>query len=183
MKEFMKKFWHYRYWVNAIGWAVALGFFINSVLWPYLPIGQVEWSMLLSVLGVMLTISGARDVGLQRTHDSFEENEDAPDGQKVIRRRWITATGWFLALGFVNNCVVAPFYPSLKTVDWWQLLTALGILLGISGTRDVIFYRYQQKVSEISGGLIQTEDLAQVQLKDEQVEEKSHPDEIDSMAV
>lgn len=155
MKKAIKKFWHYRYWVNAIGWFVALGFFVNCVLWCYLPIGQVEWSMLLSVLGVMLTISGARDVGLQRTHDAFEENEEAPEGKKVIRRRWITATGWFLALGFMNNCCVAPFYPALKTVDWWQLLTALGILLGISGTRDVIFYRYQQKVNEISGGLIQ----------------------------
>ena len=114
--------------------------------------------MLLSVLGVMLTISGARDVGLQRTHDAFEENENAPDGHKVIRRRWITATGWFLAMGFLNNCVVAPYYPALRTVDWWQLLTGLGILLGISGTRDVIFHKFQTKVGKISEDLIQTQE-------------------------
>lgn len=167
MAKKIKDFWHNRYWISAIGWFVALGFFINCVLWCYLPIGQVEWSMLLSVLGVMLTISGARDVGLQRTHDSIEESDGSPDGQKVIRRRWITATGWFLALGFFNNCVVAPFYPALKTVDWWQLLTALGILLGISGTRDVIFYRYQQKVGEISGGLIKASKVADVEKKDD----------------
>ena len=170
MKKAIKNFWHYRYWVNAIGWCVALGFFVNCVLWCYLSIGQVEWSMLLSVLGVMLTISGARDVGLQRTHDAFEESDDSPDGQKVIRRRWITATGWFLALGFLNNCVIAPFYPAMRTVDWWQLLTALGILLGISGTRDVIFYRYQQKVGEISGGLIQTNKVVEIEKKDEDEE-------------
>lgn len=157
-KEFMKNFWHYRYWINAIGWAIALGFLNNCVLWAYFPIGQVEWSMLLSVLAVMLGVSGARDIGLGRNHDAFEENENLPDGQKVIRRRWITATGWFLALGFVNNCVVAPYYSSLRLIDWWQLLTALGIMLGISGTRDVIFYKFQQKIGEISEGLIQTKE-------------------------
>ena len=167
LKICVKNFWHKRYWISAIGWAIALGFFSNCVLWAYFPIGQVEWSMLLSTLGIMLGVSGARDIGLGRTHDAFEEDDSLPEGQKVVRRRWITATGWFLALGFVNNCVVAPFYPALRTIDWWQLLTGLGILLGISGTRDVIFHKFQQKVGEMSDDLIQVKEQSASEKKDD----------------
>lgn len=153
----LKNFWTHRYWINAIGWCVAVGFLNNCFLWAFFPIGQVDWAMLLTALGVMLTISGARDIGLDKNHE-LEGDEN-----QTVKRRWITATGWFLALGFFNNAVVAPYYSALRTIDWWQLLTALGIMLGISGTRDVIFYKFQQKVGQISGGLIQVKEKAQTQ--------------------
>lgn len=54
----------------------------------------------------------------------------------IGKRFWIPAIGWFLFIGFFNNCVLAP-YLSIKTVEWSQLLTALAVMLAISGARDV----------------------------------------------
>lgn len=54
----------------------------------------------------------------------------------VGKRYWIPAIGWFLFIGFFNNCVLAP-YLSIKTIEWSQLLTALAVMLAISGARDV----------------------------------------------
>lgn len=54
----------------------------------------------------------------------------------IGKRYWIPAIGWFLFIGFFNNCVLAP-YLSIKTIEWSQLLTALAVMLAISGARDV----------------------------------------------
>lgn len=53
-----------------------------------------------------------------------------------MKRLWIPAIGWILAGGFFNNCILAP-HMEIGLVDWAQLLTALGIMLGIGGARDI----------------------------------------------
>lgn len=35
-----------------------------------------------------------------------------------------------------HNCVIAPYF-AVDVIDWEQLLTSLGIMLGISGVRDI----------------------------------------------
>ena len=55
---------------------------------------------------------------------------------KLKKRLWIALIGWILCYGFLHNCVVVP-YLGLPNVEWEYLLTGLGILLGVSGVRDI----------------------------------------------
>ena len=55
--------------------------------------------------------------------------------QPVVKRSWIPAIGYAIALGFINNLIIHPF-ANIAMVDWGPLATSLGILLGISGIRD-----------------------------------------------
>ena len=52
------------------------------------------------------------------------------------KRLWIPVLGWILCYGFLHNCLIARI-TSLPVVDWEYLLTAMGILLGVSGARDI----------------------------------------------
>lgn len=52
------------------------------------------------------------------------------------KRLWIPVPGWILCYGFLHNCLIAPI-TGLPVVDWEYLLTAMGILLGVSGARDI----------------------------------------------
>ena len=52
------------------------------------------------------------------------------------KRLWIPLIGWIICYGFFNNCVIAPLF-SLPVVEWEYLLTGLGIMLGLSGARDI----------------------------------------------
>ena len=52
------------------------------------------------------------------------------------KRLWIPVLGWILCYGFLHNCLIAPI-TGLPVVDWEYLLTAMGILLGVSGVRDI----------------------------------------------
>ena len=52
------------------------------------------------------------------------------------KRLWIPVLGWSLCYGFLHNCLIAPI-TGLPVVDWEYLLTAMGILLGVSGVRDI----------------------------------------------
>lgn len=142
-----------RYWIPAIGWFLFIGFFNNCVLAPYLSIKTIEWGQLLTALAVMLTISGARDVGLKKKSDDSTQTVDI-DGKIVKvgtlgKRYWIPAIGWCLALGFFNNCAVYP-YADIAIVEWGQLLTGLGVMLGISGTRDIFLKRNKELAEKIS---------------------------------
>lgn len=54
-----------RLWVPAIGWFLAFGFAVNMVIIPFFPqIREIDWSFLQSSIGIFLTISGAREIGL-----------------------------------------------------------------------------------------------------------------------
>lgn len=64
--------------------------------------------------------------------------------RKLNSRSWIPVIGWILCYGFFHNCVIAP-YTGAETVDWDQLLASLGILLGISGARDIGMSRKDKK--------------------------------------
>lgn len=55
---------------------------------------------------------------------------------KLNKRSWISIIGWILCYGFLHNCVIVPFF-KVDLIDWEQLLTSLGILLGIGGVRDI----------------------------------------------
>ena len=55
---------------------------------------------------------------------------------KLNKRSWIPLIGGVLCYGFFNNCVIAPYF-DVELIDWEQLLTSLGIMLGISGVRDI----------------------------------------------
>ena len=52
------------------------------------------------------------------------------------KRLWIPVLGWILCYGFLHNCLFASI-TGLLVVDWEYLLTAMGILLGVSGVRDI----------------------------------------------
>lgn len=150
-----------RYWIPAIGWFLFLGFFNNCVLAPYLSIKIIEWSQLLTALAVMLAISGARDIGLKKKSENSVQTTEV-DGKVVKistigKRYWIPAVGWCLALGFFNNCAVYP-YANIDIVEWGQLLTGLGVMLGISGTRDVFLSRNKEIAERIAQAVDGDED-------------------------
>ncbi len=44
--------------------------------------------------------------------------------------------GWILCYGLFHNCVIVPYF-GFAVVDWEYLLTGLGIMLGVSGARDI----------------------------------------------
>lgn len=48
---------------------------------------------------------------------------------------WFPIAGWSLALGFIINCVLAP-YLEITTVNWVLLVTLLALLLAWKGTQD-----------------------------------------------
>ena len=66
---------------------------------------------------------------------------------KLNKRSWIPLIGWILCYGFLHNCVIAPYF-AVDVIDWEQLLTSLGIMLGISGVRDIGINR-RKKMMEI----------------------------------
>lgn len=148
-----------RYWIPAIGWFLFLGFFNNCVLFPYFEIKTVEWGQLMTALGVMLAISGARDVGLKKENENSVVIKEVDGHQTEIytigKRYWIPAIGWCLALGFFNNSAVYPF-ADIKIVEWGQLLTGLAVMLGISGTRDVFLNRNKKLAEKIGGAISET---------------------------
>ena len=71
--------------------------------------------------------------------------------KKKFKRLWISATGWALVIGFVNNLIVRPF-ADIELVEWNGLITALAILIGISGTRDYFLKKSLDKIPENRSG-------------------------------
>lgn len=63
-KSKSKGFWALKVWIPAIGWCLAIGFFNNCCVYPFVRIGEVSWEGLLAVLSVLLTVSGAREYGI-----------------------------------------------------------------------------------------------------------------------
>ncbi len=128
----MKKLAIKRLWISAIGYALAGGFINNLIIAPFTGQTLVDWGHLLTALGVLLGISGARDYLTRNKGDDMPENVS----DKGWKRMWIPITGWALFGGFFINCVLAP-YLSVVPNDWAQLTATLTVMLGISGARDV----------------------------------------------
>jgi hypothetical protein len=54
-----------RLWVPAIGWCLVIGFAVNMLVLPFFhDFRAVDWSFLQSSIGIFLTISGAREIGV-----------------------------------------------------------------------------------------------------------------------
>jgi len=54
-----------RLWVPAIGWCLVIGFAVNMLVLPFFHnFRAVDWSFLQSSIGIFLTISGAREIGV-----------------------------------------------------------------------------------------------------------------------
>lgn len=128
----MKKLEIKRLWISAIGYALAGGFINNLIIAPFTGQTLVDWGHLLTALGVLLGISGARDYLTRNKGNDLPENVS----DKGWKRMWIPITGWALFGGFFINCVLAP-YLSVFPNDWAQLTATLTVMLGISGARDV----------------------------------------------
>ena len=128
-----------RYWIPAAGWCLFLGFVNNCIVWPFADIKLVEWSELLTALGIMLTISGGRDWLLDKQSPTSTKTvvvEGVETERATVGKRyWIPAIGWCLAFAILNNCGLFPYF-EVKIVEWDQVLIGMGVLLGISATRD-----------------------------------------------
>ena len=121
-----------RWWICAIGYALAGGFINNLIIAPFTQQSLIEWTPMLTALGVLLGISGVRDYLTRNKGENIPENVS----DKGWKRMWIPITGWALFGGFFVNCVLAP-YIDLRPNDWPQLTSILTVMLGISGARDV----------------------------------------------
>ena len=121
-----------RWWISAIGYALAGGFINNLIIAPFTKQTLVEWGPMLTSLGVLLGISGVRDYLTRNKGESIPANVSG----KGWKRMWIPITGWALFCGFFINCVLAP-YVNLQPNDWAQLTATLTVMLGVSGARDV----------------------------------------------
>lgn len=128
----IEKFLAKRWWISAIGYALAGGFINNLVIAPFTGQPLVEWAHLLTALGILLGISGARDYLTRNKTEVLPENVSV----KGWKRMWIPITGWALFGGFFINCVLGP-YLKIQPNDWAQLIATLTVMLGISGARDV----------------------------------------------
>ena len=69
-----------------------------------------------------------------------------------MKRKWIPTIGWILCYGMFHNCVVVPFF-SIPMVDWEYLLMGLGIVLGVSGVRDIGLKKGKNNVDTHNNGL------------------------------
>ena len=129
----MKKKWHFkRWWIPVTGYILAGGFINNLLIAPFTDIDLVDWGGLLTSLGILLGISGIRDYFTKDSLSKLPENVS----DKKWKRYWIPIVGWVICAGFFINCILAP-YLDIKVNDWTQLVTALSVILGISGARDI----------------------------------------------
>jgi len=53
-----------------------------------------------------------------------------------MKRKWIPVIGWTLCYGIFHNCVIVPFF-NMPVIEWQYLLGGIGIVLGLSGARDI----------------------------------------------
>ena len=137
-----------RWWIPAIGFALALGFVNNLMIAPFTGQELVEWGPMLTALGILLGISGARDVLTKNKTGNIPGNVS----DKGWKRMWIPCIGWALFGGFFVNCVLAPYF-KLTPNDWTQLVSALTVMLGISGARDVTLIPNMGKGVQIPMGV------------------------------
>ena len=128
----MKKIKFKRLWISAIGWTLVIGFVNNLIIRPFTDIALVDWNGLITSLAILIGISGTRDYFLKRSLDKIPENLSG----KGWQRMWIPMVGWAMFGGFFINCAIAP-YIDLQVGDWTQLISALTVMLGISGARDI----------------------------------------------
>lgn len=142
-----------RMWIPALGVVIAYGFLHNCAIAPYCNCRVIDWSQLILTFSIVIGLSGARDIVLQKYRylNEVQKQVDASMGNKVLSNRiWIPAIGWILVLGFINNFMVAPYF-NVNIVEWSGLLATLSILLTVSGARDYGIYASERKKKKTNG--------------------------------
>lgn len=56
---------------------------------------------------------------------------------------WIVGLGIIVALGFVVNCMVAPFYALCIPIDSEQLILSASIVAGLGTARQFVLYKFK----------------------------------------
>lgn len=56
---------------------------------------------------------------------------------------WIVGLGIVIALGFILNCCVAPFYFQCQPIDEEQLILSASIIAGLGTARQFVLYKFK----------------------------------------
>lgn len=138
-----------RMWIPALGVVIAYGFFHNCAIAPYFNCRAIDWTQLILTFSIVLGLGGARDIVLQKFYylGEVEKSINAANSRSLGNKIWIPAIGWCLVLGFSNNFIVASYF-NIVMIDWGGLLSALSILLTISGARDYGIYASERKAEK-----------------------------------
>lgn len=133
-----------RMWIPALGMVVGYGFLHNCAIAPLTGCPTVDWTNLILTFSILIGLGGARDIVLRKFSYLGQVVEEAP--KDLLRNKiWIPFVGWCLVLGFFTNIVLVPHVSAIGTVEWSGLLSALSILLTISGVRDYGIYSQDRK--------------------------------------
>lgn len=89
------------------------------------------------VFSIMIGVGGARDVVLKKFAYLNELSKQVSENsQKGLSNKfWIPFIGWCLVAGFAHNFICVSFW-NFPPIDWAGLMSALSIMLTISGARD-----------------------------------------------
>ena len=139
-----------RMWIPALGVVIAYGFFHNCAIAPYFNCRIIDWSQLILTFSIVIGLGGARDVVLQKFRylGPLQKAIDVTAGGRELSSKfWIPAIGWLLVLGYSNNFIVSPYF-DVRPVEWEGLLSALSVLLTVSGARDYGIYSSERKAEE-----------------------------------
>lgn len=138
-----------RMWIPALGVVIAYGFFHNCAIAPYFDCRSIDWTQLILTFCIVLGLGGARDVALQKFYyiGEVQKSIDASNSRSLGNKIWIPAIGWCLVLGFSNNFIIASYF-NIGMIEWGGLLSALSILLTISGVRDYGIYASERKAEK-----------------------------------
>ena len=141
-----------RMWIPALGVVIAYGFFNNCAIAPSFTCKVIDWSPLILTFAIMLGLGGARVVVLQKFRylcPLQKAIDVTAGGRELISKFWIPAIGWILVLGYSNNFIVSPYF-DVRPVEWEGLLSALSVLLTVSGARDYGIYASEREDDEKS---------------------------------
>ncbi|MBR1904712.1 MAG: hypothetical protein IJ824_06025 [Alphaproteobacteria bacterium] len=125
---------------------IAAGFLNNCAIYPWVESKEVPWTYLIISFGIMVGWGGFRDVILRKfIHlGPILENATAAKG-KLSNKVWIPAIGWFLVLGYINNCILYIYDITPREIDWLGLIATLAVMFTASGARDYGIYHQEKK--------------------------------------
>ena len=97
-----------RMWIPALGAVIAAGFLSNCAIFPWLEDCKVvSWEYLIISFAIMVGWGGVRDVLLRKFIHLGPILENVSQAKGFLSNKiWIPAIGWFLVLGYVNNCIL-----------------------------------------------------------------------------
>lgn len=135
-----------RLWIPALGVVIAIGFFNNCAIYPWIDSKVVPWDNLIITFALMVGWSGTRDILLRKYLHLGPILDNAKPAKGILTNKvWIPAIGWCLVLGYINNCILYTYAVTPKEVDWIWLMITLTVMLTASGYRDVGIYKQESK--------------------------------------